>query len=271
VGGTRFEIPDHRDLRADCAACAALCCVAPGFEVSAEFPIRKPAGEACPNLTGEFRCGIHVRLRDEGFSGCVAYDCFGAGQRATRAFDGRTWRTEPAVARAMFRSFDILRGLHEILWYTVEATGRLPEGTLRDEVGRVHRRTLQLAASSPEALVDVDVETLRKEVGVTLEEVSRVIRGRRAGRSLRGADLAHRRLVGADLRGADLRSACLIRADLTGADLRLADLLGADLRGANVRSANLADALFVTQAQVQAADGDSRTTLPPALTRPADW
>jgi len=271
VVGTGFEVRDHRHLRADCAACAALCCVAPGFEVSADFPIRKPAGEACPNLTDDFRCGIHARLRDEGFAGCAAYDCFGAGQRTTRAFHGRTWRTDPAVARSMFTAFGVLRALHEILWYTVEATARLHEGTLRDEVGRMHHRTLQLAASNTEDLADVDVATLRREVGVTLEDASRVIRGRCAGASLRGADLAHRRMVDADLRGADLRSACLIRADLTGADLREADLLGADLRGANVRAANLADALFLTHAQIQGADGDFGTVLPAALTRPPGW
>jgi hypothetical protein len=271
VGANELEIRGHRELRADCGACAALCCVAPGFEVSADFPIRKPAGQECPNLTDDFRCRIHGRLRDDGFSGCVAYDCFGAGQAATRAYQGRTWRTEPAVARAMFTTFDVLRALHEMLWYTFEAMARLPPGALHDDVRRVHQRTLELAGSSPEELVNVDVDAHRREVGVTLEEASRVLRGGRPGRSLRGADLAHRRLVDVDLRGADLRGAWLIRADLSGADLRGADLLGADLRGAKVGSTNLLDALFLTQAQIQAATGDSRTRLPPSLTRPAHW
>ncbi|WP_425519715.1 pentapeptide repeat-containing protein [Streptomyces auratus] len=46
-----------------------------------------------------------------------------------------------------------------------------------------------------------------------------------------------------------------------GADLRDADLAGADLTGA----------LFLTQAQLNAAKGDAATTLPPSLTRPAHW
>ena len=36
-------------LRADCARCAGLCCVAPAFAASADFAIDKPAGHACPH------------------------------------------------------------------------------------------------------------------------------------------------------------------------------------------------------------------------------
>ena len=67
------------DLRADCARCFGLCCVAPAFAASADFAIDKPAGQACPHLAGDFRCGIHDELRPRGFPGCTVYDCFGAG------------------------------------------------------------------------------------------------------------------------------------------------------------------------------------------------
>ena len=71
-------------LRADCAQCVGLCCVAPAFAVSADFAIDKAAGQPCPNLQADFRCGIHAGLRDRGFRGCAVYDCFGAGQRVSR-------------------------------------------------------------------------------------------------------------------------------------------------------------------------------------------
>ena len=58
-----------QDLRADCGRCAALCCVAPAFTVSADFAVSKPAGRPCPHLLGDFRCGIHAGLRDRGFPG----------------------------------------------------------------------------------------------------------------------------------------------------------------------------------------------------------
>ena len=94
---------------------------------------------------------------------------------------------------------------------------------------------------------------------------------RRTGGDLRGADLAGKDLKGADLSGASLRGARLIGADLRGADLRLADLTGADLRGADLSGADVSESIFLTQSQLDAAMGDLRTRLPPALTSPAHW
>ena len=59
--------PTGLGLRADCARCFALCCVAPAFAISVDFAINKRAGKACPNLQADFRCGIHTRLRQQGF------------------------------------------------------------------------------------------------------------------------------------------------------------------------------------------------------------
>lgn len=67
------------------------------------------------------------------------------------------------------------------------------------------------------------------------------------------------------------RGAYLLGADLRGANLGRADLLGADLRAADVRGALLAGSIFLTQPQLDAARGDSRTTIPAALTRPRHW
>ena len=143
-------------LRADCSGCVGLCCVAPAFEVSADFPIHKAAGEVCVNLTPNYRCRIHHRLLPDGFRGCVAFDCFGAGQRTTRAFGGRTWRTDPAVAGPMFGVFAALRLLHEILWYLEEAYDRLPDGMLRAEVSELRQRTQDAAEAQPGDVTDLD-------------------------------------------------------------------------------------------------------------------
>ena len=92
-------VTTRAELRADCAQCFALCCVGPLFTRSSEFAIDKPAGRPCPHLADDHHCSIHDRLQDEGFSGCAAYDCFGAGQRlAQRTFGGRDWRTHREVA-----------------------------------------------------------------------------------------------------------------------------------------------------------------------------
>jgi len=75
----------------------------------------------------------------------------------------------------------------------------------------------------------------------------------------------------ADLTGANLRGARLIGADLRRASFGLADLTGADLRTASLHGADLAGSLFLSQSQLDAADGDTSTKLPPSLTRPAQW
>ena len=69
-----------RELQADCRRCLVLCRVGPGFAASADFALDKPAGGPCVHLHADARCGIHGELPERGFPGCVAYDCFGAGQ-----------------------------------------------------------------------------------------------------------------------------------------------------------------------------------------------
>lgn len=260
------------ELRADCARCAALCCTAPAFTASADFALDKPAGQPCPHLGPGFRCGIHNRLRGQGFPGCAAYDCFGAGQRVTQiTFGGRDWRQVPAAAGQMFAVFERVRQLHELLWYLREAEAAT-SGPLQDELRRAAARTGQLVAGSPAELAGLDVAAPRREVNALLLRASEAARAAASpGADLRGADLAGQNLRRADLSGASLRGACLIGADLREADLRLADLTGADLRGARLGGANLASSLFVTQSQLDSASGDHATAVPPGRLVPAHW
>jgi uncharacterized protein YjbI with pentapeptide repeats len=271
-------VPDQRaDLRADCARCVGLCCVAPAFSASADFAIDKPAGRPCPNLRPDFRCGIHSRLRDEGFSGCTVYDCFGAGQQVTQVtFAGLDWRSTPRVATRMFEVFTVMRQLHELLWYLTEALTLAPARPVHDALRRAYARTERLTRESPDDLLALDAVAHWREVAAVLlraSELTRagVPRGNRTAASRAGKDLVGKDLGGADLRGASLRGAYLIGANLRGADLRGADLIGADLRGADLSGADLTGAIFVTQAQLDAASGDEHTRVPAALARPAHW
>jgi uncharacterized protein YjbI with pentapeptide repeats len=270
------------DLRADCGSCFALCCVALPFAASADFAIDKPAGRPCLNLLGDLRCGIHSTLRDKGFAGCTVFDCFGAGQQASQVtFGGRDWRSHPAQAQPMFDAFAVLRQLHELLWYLAESLRRDTATEMHSQLMDAHVVTERLVALSPDALLALDVAAHRSAVNVLLTQVSELVRAgapRTAGvrakgarRDRRGADLIGAKLEGADLVGANLRGAYLIGARLRGADLRFADLIGADLRGADLRGARLEDCLFLTQFQVNAANGDGTTTLPAALDRPPQW
>jgi uncharacterized protein YjbI with pentapeptide repeats len=260
------------ELRADCTRCFGLCCVVPAFAASADFAIDKPAGDPCPNLRADFRCGIHAELRDRGFPGCTVYDCFGAGQHvAQETFGGRDWRTHPELASAMFASFGVMRELHELLWYLADALDRPAASALRADLEQARAQTERHTELATDALAHLDVDAHRAAVDRVLVRASELVRAGTGGRRLRGADLMGRKLRGANLRGASLRGAYLIGADLAGADLRLADLIGADLRGVDLRGADLGTALYLTQFQVNAARGDAATTLPAAVTRPEYW
>ena len=263
---------ERADLRADCARCFALCCVGPAFTRSSEFAIDKPAGTPCPHLGTDHRCTIHDRLREEGFAGCTAYDCFGAGQRlAQETFGGRDWREHPEVAAPMLAALPVVRGLHELLWYLLEALERPEAATLRAELEAVAADTERAASAGPGVIGNADLDRLRGRAAPWLREASRLVRAGHAGPDHSGADLSGADLAGADLTGASLRGALLLGADLRDADLTRADLLGADLRGAHLDGARLAGALYLTRTQVGGALGDRRTTLPGDLERPSHW
>jgi uncharacterized protein YjbI with pentapeptide repeats len=229
-------------LKADCARCVGLCCVAPPFTKGAEFAITKREGVPCPNLSADDRCSIHDRLRPAGFSGCAAYDCFGAGQTVTAQFGGRR-------VPEMFDIFHETRRRHELLWHLHEAQRYSDDPALQTAIDDVpHRRT----------------------VNELLLRVSAQVRGN-GGRDLTGLDLAGKDMRRADLRNAMLFNACLIGTDLSHADLRGADLRAADPRGARLQDADLTGALFLTQMQIESALGNKRTKLPKSVTRPTFW
>lgn len=254
-------------LRADCASCFGLCCVASAFSRSADFALDKPVGRPCPNLLADFRCGIHDELRPAGFPGCTVFDCQGAGQQVAQVtYGGRDWREAPQTAAEMFEVFGVMRQLHEILWYLTEASVRAPAADVTSMLARVTRLTDEDAGT----LVAVDVAALRDEVRPLLARASAQVRGA-GGENRSGADLVGAKLRGSRMRRADLRGAYLIAADLRGSDLRCADLLGTDLRGARLEGARLDDVLFLTQFQLNAARGNATTTFPDALTRPTHW
>jgi len=190
------------------------------------------------------------------------FDCLGAGQKVAQVtYRGRSWRDAPETASEMFDVYGVMRQLHEMLWYLREASAT----ALFAEVEG-------LTNADAKTLVSVDVEAVRDRVRPVLARYSEERRAGIAGKKdHRGADLVGAKLRKASLRGANLRGAYLIGADLRDADLRVADLLGADLRDADLRGADLRDVLFLTQFQLNAAQGDARTTFPDALTRPTHW
>ena len=276
---------DRAKLRPDCGSCAGLCCVALPFAASADFAIDKAAGEPCPHLRTDFRCRIHSHLRERGFPGCAAYDCYGAGQKITQStFAGQDWRRDPQVAQRMFAVVPIVQTLHELLWYLADALTFEAAGSLQSELGRARDEIERLADQGPDALVSLDIRACRRDVDVLLDRASALVREeagrryprrhRRRGGPRRGQhapDLAGADLAGVDLVGADLRGALLIGTNLRAADLRGADVRAADFRSSELSGADLGGCVYLTQSQLDAARGDAATNVPPLLRRPAHW
>ncbi|MDR6985848.1 hypothetical protein J2Y66_000311 [Paenarthrobacter nitroguajacolicus] len=272
-------------LRPDCGSCFALCCTALGFSRSADFAIDKPASAACPNMAGDFSCAIHQRLRPRGFRGCTVFDCFGAGQVVSQqTFGGTSWTEDPSSRTSMFAVFKVVRQLHEMLWYLDEAKHRTFDPDLALAAGHLAEHISVTAQGDASAVLGTDVETLHEEVRKLLREVSEELRasygaedreepiggpGRLAG--LPGADLMGANLANLRLCGANLRGSYLIGATLRNSDLTAVDLLGADLRDTQLHGADLSKALYLTQPQINAAEGDSTTLLPQRLTKPDHW
>jgi hypothetical protein len=261
-------------LRADCARCAALCCVVPAFSRSSDFAIDKPSGRPCPNLQHDFRCGIHDDLRPRGFAGCTVYDCLGAGQHVVQVvFGGRTWREDPDVADLVGDVFPVVRALHELLRYAAEARAHPATVELGGPLDEVCRRLGETLDENADVLARLDIDQLRAGVNPLLVRASEAMRAAwpRHDVDHRGADLVGTDLRTADLRGASLRGARLVGADLADADLRGADVTGADLRGADLAGADLSETYFLLRSQLESARGDARTRLSAEHPRPLHW
>lgn len=102
------------DFAPQCDKCFALCCIALAFSRGTQFAHDKAAGQPCHHLAPDFRCTIHERREELGYDGCEAFDCLGAGQRASAIFAGENWRRDPAIARRLYASFSLLLRIQEM-------------------------------------------------------------------------------------------------------------------------------------------------------------
>jgi hypothetical protein len=113
------------DFSPKCEDCAALCCVMLPFDGGEDFGFDKAGGLACKHLKGH-ACSIHANLAEQGFAGCLRYDCLGAGQRVVQeVFAGQSWRSDASLLGPMEQAFRAMRRLHED-HALLEAAARLP-------------------------------------------------------------------------------------------------------------------------------------------------
>ncbi|KOY80665.1 pentapeptide repeat-containing protein [Lysinibacillus macroides] len=272
---TSMSIKIRESLQADCQSCFGLCCTALNIVASSDFAVNKPAGKPCPNLQEDYRCRIHNKLRDTGFKGCTVFDCLGAGQHVSQiTFKGQDWRQSQEHADRMFQVFPIMEQLYEMIAYLAEALSYKVNNTLYKQLLTQLEQLQQITECDADALLALDIITIRMPVNTLLLKTSEQIRlkGKPSKKlNQRGADWMGKNLQGKDLRAIDLRGSYLIAANLQHADLREVDFIGADLRDANLCGADLSTSMFLTQMQINAAQGDHSTKLPSYLKRPAHW
>ena len=271
-----------KELKIDCEKCFGLCCVALFFSKVEGFPQDKIAGKPCINLQSDFGCSVHKDLRKKGLKGCTSYDCFGAGQKVAQVtFKGQDWRKSPEIANKMFDVFVIMRQLHEMLWYLIDASTFISNKDIENELSSIIEETEKLTNLDEQSIINIDIEKHRMKVNSILKQVNEFVKEKvsdekrvnsKNKKSLKeGYDFVGKNLSNTNLIGANFAGALLIASNMKDTNLKGANLIGADLRDADIRGANLEDSIFLTQSQVNTAKGDSRTKLPKALARPSYW
>lgn len=269
-------------LKIDCEKCVGLCCVALFFSKTDGFPIDKEAGKPCINLEPNFKCKVHKNLSEKGLKGCIAYDCFGAGQKVAQVtYSEEDWRKNPQSAKKIFDGFLVMKQLHEMLWYLTEAFRLQSNDSLKEEISKMIMDTDKLTDLTGDSLMELDLVAHRFKVNALLLKTSEALRAK-ASRSNKNS-LKNKKtiggrlnLIGLDLKkvnlvGENLSGALLIAADLRDVDLSFADLIGADMRDTDLRGANLSNSIYITQAQINAAKGNANTKLPKSIVRPSHW
>ncbi|KYG26061.1 pentapeptide repeat-containing protein [Alkalihalobacillus trypoxylicola] len=259
-------------LKSDCLQCIGLCCVALPYSKSTDFPLDKKEGQQCTHLQENNRCGIHNQLRKKGFRGCVSYECFGAGQHVTQnLYKGLDWRRDTDIKDEMFTVFTKVQQMHEMLMYLEQALTLNENYEIHDKLQKVLKETATLVNHDPKDIMELNVSKHREKINPLLMETSLLYRENHKTKSIKISSFFGKSFNKKNFEGYDFRGKLLIAANFSGAQMSYADFIGADLRDTNLSGANLSGALFLTQSQINSAQGNQHTILPEYLDRPQHW
>lgn len=118
-------MPAAIEMRSDCSRCAALCCIAYPSDDMPGFSASKAAGQPCPHLDSCGQCQIYDTRAQDGFAGCIQFECFGAGQHVVQhLFGGRDWRSDPTMLPQMVETFLAMRPVSDLLYLAEYAQTR---------------------------------------------------------------------------------------------------------------------------------------------------
>jgi uncharacterized protein YjbI with pentapeptide repeats len=261
------------ELKIDCSKCSGLCCTALFFSKMDGFPEDKAAGKPCVNLQYDFRCKIHTELIKRKMKGCLGYDCFGAGQKVTQAiYHNSNWRTEPALSQQIFDVFLVTFQVHQILYFLTEAKTIIPARELWNHLNVLIKEGSDICKASPHVILSFNIDEYRKQVNECLRKVSNIIMlNYNHNKEEYKKSFIGRKYKDKNFNGMDFTMSLLISTNFEGCSFNGANFLGADTRDTNFSSADLSEAVFLTQGQVNSAQGNSDTKLPGNLCRPITW
>lgn len=253
------------ELKINCSQCCGLCCVALFFSKTDGFPHDKVAGKPCINLMKDFRCSIHSQLFNNKMKGCIAYDCFGAGQKVTQiVYHNESWHNH----QEMFDVYFIVYQLHQMIWYLNEAYHLTNDQAVQASILLLIKEADDLSRSQPQIIVAFEIDEFRKRVNVILKTITSKL----ANNNVKIAPVNFgKKFNGANLDGYDFSMNLLIGSNLEGCSLINTNFLGADLRDVNLKNTDMSTCLFLTQGQINGALGNTATLLPKTLTTPTSW
>ncbi|MFA9378792.1 MAG: pentapeptide repeat-containing protein [Lachnotalea sp.] len=272
---TKYNISEkyaklQKKLKIDCENCSGLCCVALFCMKSDGFPANKESGVPCQYLMNDFRCNIHSNLASKNMRGCLAYDCFGAGQKVTQGcYPNIDWQLNTNKAEEIFQVFLVVFQLHQMEWYLIEALSMASDETLKLDIESLISENEQMTKQSPNEILHLNIEKYRLNVNQKLKKISDLIVTDAFFK--KNSDFFGKNFKCANLDRQDFSMAILIAANLEGCSLNGTSFLGADLRDTNVKNTDLSSSIFLTQMQINAAKGNENTNLPNNLSRPASW
>ncbi len=222
-------------------------------------------------MTPDFRCEIHAELAGKNYKGCLAYDCFGAGQKATQiCLPSGTWKTGPEQAGKIFQTFTAVFELQQMLWYLIEAASLISDECLQATIDALICENEQMTRLPAEEIAQLDMQAYRRKVNALLKQVSSAVSFNPYG------EIHRENHFGKDFRkamldGRDFSMSLMIAANFEGCSLKGTNFLGADIRGANLKNADLSESIFLTQMQINSAKGNSNTRISEKLSRPITW
>lgn len=258
-------------LKIDCEKCSGLCCVALYCMKTDGFPADKQAGKPCKYLMSDFLCAIHSKLVSKNMRGCLAYDCFGAGQKTTQNYyPNGTWETNPELENKICGIFMTVLQLHQMLWYLVEAFSLTSDEHLKSVIDALILENEQMTQWSSERISQLNIEKYRLKVNEVLKRVTSTVSVENSDK-IRSTDCFGRNFKKENLNGQDFSMALMIAANLEGCSLQRTNFLGADMRDANLKNTDLSESIFLTQMQINSAKGNSNTKIPINLSRPTVW